>query len=67
MSSFQIAADGKVEQIGLAGDGSDNDLKIMEAANGLPIRDTFVIQMFKSLGLNDRTLIEIENDLRSQH
>jgi hypothetical protein len=65
MSQFHIDVNGKIDQIGVM--NNDSEMKLMEAANGgVPIQDQFLISMFKSMGLSDRTLLEVEHDLREQ-
>ena len=65
MSSYKVDVNGNIEQIGVI--SSDSEMKLMEAANGgVPIKDQFIISLFKSMGLSDRTLLEVENDMREQ-
>lgn len=65
IARYRVNVDGDISQMGLV--GKENELQIMESSNaGVPIRDTFIVSLFKSLGLSDRTILEIENDLRDQ-
>ena len=59
MANQKIDVDGRLDQL-MAGE----DKKKVEAELGTDVKNTFVVSMFKSMGLSDKTLLMIEQDLR---
>ena len=58
MANQKIDVDGRLDQL-MAGE----DKKKVEAELGTDVKNTFVVSMFKSMGLSDKTLLMIEQDL----
>ena len=65
MASSKIDLDGSIEQIAML-DESDQNKDEKNCDQCTVIREHLVMQVFQSLGLSDRTLLAIENDLRDQ-
>ena len=65
MAQTQISLDGSVEeQI----TGAINEAASLFADDpSKTVQDVFLIQMFRSMGLSDKTILVIEQDLRNQH
>ena len=61
IANQKIDIDGKLDQL-LAGENKEK----VEKELGSSVENTFVVSMFKSMGLSDKTLLMIEQDLRVQ-
>ena len=65
MASLPIDPNGRLlEQMGVFGYEDDQGVKRTIKGGA---KDMFIINMFKSMGLSDETMIMIERDLRRQH
>ncbi len=66
MASLPIDPEGPLlEQMGVFGYDVDEHGNKRQIQAGM--KDMFIINMFKSMGLSDETMIMIERDLRKQH
>lgn len=61
IANQKIDIDGKLDQL-MAGENKEK----VEKELGTSVENTLVVSMFKSMGLSDKTLLMIEQDLRVQ-
>ena len=61
MANQKIDIDGKLDQL-VAGENKEK----VEKELGSKVEDTLVVSVFKSMGMSDKTMLMIEQDLRDQ-
>lgn len=61
MANQRIDIDGKLDQL-VAGENKEK----VEKELGTKVEDTLVVSVFKSMGMSDKTMLMIEQDLRDQ-